>query len=93
MNIFNTLSMCLHLFSAFSHEEDNPLHRGVFVIEDNEESREGESFVTGWEGNKRWENEIDKMLEDSEESDTSKRWEDLARGMRRTYQTWKAYKL
>ena len=90
MNIFSTLSMCLHLFSAFSHEVDNPVHHGVFVIEDNEKSREEESFVTGWEGAGSWEDKIDRMLEESDESDTSKRWEDLARGMRRTYQTWKS---
>ena len=82
--------MCLHLFSTFSHEVDNPVHQGVFVIEDNEESREGESFVTGWEGAGSWEDKIDRMLEESDESDTSKRWEDLARGMRRAYQTWKS---
>ena len=93
MNIFSTLSMCLHLFSAFSHEQDDPVHHGVFVLEDKEESREGESFVTGWEGGKSWEDKVDKMLAESDDSgDTSKKWEDLARSLRRTYQTWKDYK-
>ena len=92
MNIFSTLSMCLHLFSAFSQEKDNPVHHGVFVIDDNEEGREGESIVTGWEGGNSWENQIDKMLEESDDSDTSRKWEDLSRSLRRTYQTWKDYK-
>ena len=88
MNIFSTLSMCLHLFSAFSHEKDNPVHQGVFVIEDNEE---GESIV-GWEGGNSWENKIDKMLEESDDGETSRKWEDLARSLRRTYPTWKDHK-
>ena len=88
MNIFSTLSMCLHLFSAFSHKKDNPVHQGVFVIEDNEE---GESIV-GWEGGNSWENKIDKMLEESDDGETSRKWEDLARSLRRTYPTWKDHK-
>ena len=87
MNIFSTLSMCLHLFSAFSH--DDPVRHGVFVIEDKEETREGESFVTGWEGGKTWEDKVDRMLAESDDSDTSKKWEDLSRTLRITYQTWK----
>ena len=90
MNIFSTLSMCLHLLSAL--EEKSPIHHGVFVIEDNEENREGEIFKTGWEGGRSWEDEINKMLEEFDDGDTSKRWEDLAREIRRTYQTRKVYK-
>ena len=74
MNIFSTLSMCLHLLSAFSQEKDNPVHHGVF------------------EGGNSWENQIDKMLEESDDGDTSRKWEDLSRSLRRTYQTWKDYK-
>ena len=92
MNIFFTLSMWLHLFSAFSHGKKHPVNHGVFVIEDQEEDREGGKFETGWEGGTSWEENIDKMLQDSDDGDTSKKWEDLARSLRRTYQTWKPYK-
>ena len=86
MNIFSALSISLHLFSAFSQAK---LHRGVFVIEDKEESGEGESIETGWEGGFSWEDNIDRMLEESDEGDTSRKWEDLARSLRRAYKTMK----
>ena len=84
MNIFSALSISLHIFSAFSQGK---LHRGVFVIEDREESIE-----TGWEGGTSWEDNIDRMLEESDDGDTSRKWEDLARSLRRAYKTMKDYK-